>query len=341
MPSVHDVARRAGVSPSTVSRVLSGSPYPIRDETRERVMAAARELDFRPNMLARALVTARTRTFGCVVHDISDPYFGEIVRGLEDAARDQGYTVFVCSSDRDPDRELEYVRALLSYQVDALIFAGGGIQDPEHRLRLGGVLDAFRGQGGRVVLLAPHWYRAPSVVPDNRGGARAMTAHLVALGHRRIAFISGPEHLETSDVRLDGHREGLEGAGIPFDEGLVISGGFTADGGERAAGELLSRRPDLTAIFAANDMMAFGALRALSGASVQVPDDVSVAGFDDVQMAAYVRRPLTTVRVPMYELGREGAGMALRLLARGRPRSAVLLTEIVERESTAPPRRRR
>jgi LacI family transcriptional regulator len=334
MASVYDVARKADVSPATASRVLSRGEYPVKAATRERVLAAAAELNFRPNRLARALVTARTSTIGAIVHDIADPYFGEIVRGMEDSARLHGYQIFVCSSDRDAERELEYVRSLISYRVEGLAFAGGGIEDETYRATLRRTLSEYREAGGAVVMLAPNAYRAPSVVPDNEGGARLMTEHLLALGHRRIAFISGPPHLRTTAVRLDGYRLALAQAGIEFDPALVESGGFTADGGGKALATLLDRDPGITAVFASNDLMAFGALAELGSRSIRVPDEISVAGFDDVQHAVYVSVPLTTVRVPMYEMGTEGAALLLGISRGKRARSRVLPVEIVVRQST-------
>lgn len=337
MASVYDVAKRAGVSPATTSRVLSGGDYPVRAATRERVLQAAAELNFRPNRLAQALVTARSHTFGAIVHDISDPYFGEIVRGMEDTARLHGYQLFVCSSDRDAERELEYVKALLGYRVDGLVFAGGGIDDENYRAELGRTLAEYRAGGGVVVVLAPNSYRAPSVLPDNAGGARMVTDHLVALGHRRIAVLSGPEHLRTSAVRLEGCRQALDAAGITWDESLVRSGGFTADGGAKATSELIQSGATFTALLALNDLMAFGALIELQARSFRVPEDVSVAGFDDVQSAAFASVPLTTVRVPMQQIGADGAALLLDIVAGQRPRSRVLPVELVTRRSTAPP----
>jgi LacI family transcriptional regulator, galactose operon repressor len=335
MGSVLDVARRADVSAATVSRVLSGSSHPVRLETRERVLRAVEELDFRPNMLARGLVTARTYTVGAIVHDISDPYFAEVVRGIEDCSQLHDYRVFVCSSDRDPSRELGYVRALLAYRVDGILFAGGGIEDKSYLAELRKLLRAFEEQGGAVVTLAPHGYRAPSVVADNRGGAIAMTGRLLSLGHRRIAHVAGPPHVRTSSVRLSGYRAALDAARVRFDPGLVVSGDFKVDAAAQAIGRLIERRSDWTAVFAASDVMAFGVLHELSKRGIRVPDDVSVAGFDDVQMSAYAHTPLSTVRVAMHEIGSEGMDLILQIRGGARPRSRQLPTAVVERASTA------
>jgi LacI family transcriptional regulator len=337
MPSLRDVALRAGVSSSTASRVLSPSGHPVRTETRERVLRAAVELDFRPNRLARALVTARTHTIGAIVHDISDPYFGEIVRGLEDAARLSDYQVFVCSSDREPDRELGYVRALLSYRVDGVVFAGGGIEDRRYQADLRRLLTDYREVGGAVVLLAPHTFSAPSITADNHAGSAKMTRYLLELGHRRIGFVAGPPHVRTSRVRLNGYQDALAEHGVPYDPGLVIPGWFTSEGGAKAVSELLEQTPDLTAVFASNDVMAFGVLHELASRGIAVPEEISVAGFDDVQVAAYLHSPLTTVRIPMYEMGQEGALMVLDILEGRRVRSRRLPVELVARSSTRPP----
>lgn len=305
------------------------------------MLQAALDLDFRPNRLARALVTARTHTIGAIVHDISDPYFGEIVRGLEDVAHLSDYQVFACSSDRDPDRELAYVRALLSYRVDGVVFAGGGIENRAYQTELNRLLKDFREHGGAVVVLAPHAIRAPSVTVDNRAGAVEMTRHLLDLGHRQIAFVSGPPHIRTSRVRLMGYRAALMEAGVGNEPDLEAPGWFTSEGGGKAVSQLLEQRPELTAVFAANDVMAFGVLHELAGRGITVPEEVSVAGFDDVQMAAYLHSPLTTVRMPMYDMGQEGARMILDSLAGRQVRSRRLPVEVVIRASTGPPGARR
>jgi LacI family transcriptional regulator len=338
--SLEDVAQRAQVSIATVSRVLSGSSHPVRNATRARVLQAATELDFRPNALAKGLVTARTNILGAIVHDISDPYFAEIVRGLEDAARAAGYQVFVCSSDRDPDRELTYVRTLLSYSVDAIVLAGGVIEDRAYQQELGRLLAVFEAERGAVVTLAPHSYNASGVILENREGAAAMTRHLLALGHRRIGFVAGPPQIRSSRLRQAGYRTALEKAAETFDARFQATGWFTPSGGAAAVSELLDRASDLTAVFASSDAMAFGVLKELADRGIAVPEEISVAGFDDVQLAAFVQPSLTTVRIPMYAVGKAGAEIAFEILAGGNPRPRRLPLELVERASTGPARSR-
>jgi LacI family transcriptional regulator len=334
--SLREIAEVAGVSVATASRVLSGSSHPVSEETRERVHQAADAFGFHPNMLARALITKRSHTMAVIVHDISDPYFSEIVRGLEDTAHLHRYQLFISSSDRDPERELSYVRAFLSHRVDAIVFAGGGFADDRYRRELDGLLTPFR-EGNAVVRLSPHEDGEPFLSPDNHGGAEAMTRHLLGLGHRTIGFIEGPPAFPPSLERLEGYRSALRGARIGPDDALVVTGHFTENGGARAAAALLRRRPDLTALFAANDQMALGALRELKRREVDVPGDVSLAGFDDIRMATHLHPSLTTVRVPMYELGREGFFLALRVLAGERPATRRLPVDLQVRESTGLP----
>jgi LacI family transcriptional regulator len=334
--SLTEIANVAGVSVATVSRVLSGSTHPVSDETRERVTRAAQVLGFHPNMLARGLVTNRSNTLAVIVHDISDPYFSEIVRGLEDSAHEHRYQLFISSSDRDPDRELAYVRAFLSHRVDALIFAGGGFVDAPYREALDALLKPFQVDHA-AVRLSPREDGLPFIAPDNHGGAERMTEHLLELGHRTIGWIDGPPDFPPSVERAEGHQAALRAAGIAPDPSLTESGHFSEDGGAAAAAALLARRPDLTALFAANDLMALGALRELQRRNVDVPGQVSIAGFDDIRLAGHLHPSLTTVRVPMYELGREAFFLAMKLLTGERPRSRRLDVTLQRRESTGPP----
>jgi LacI family transcriptional regulator len=333
-----DVAAAAGVSLATVSRVLSNSDYPVRRETRERVLEAAKALGVQPNMVARALVTSRTAIVAVIVHDIADPYFAEIVRGIEDVAREHDYQVLVSSSDRDPERELAIVELLLAHRVDALIFAGGSLKDDRYEKELRRLLRVFTRRGRAAVQLAPHRVKATRVTIDNLAGAAEMTRYLAGLGHRRIGYIAGPPHLSTGGLRTDGYRKGLEDAGVAYDPSLVVGGQFSSEGGRAAAATLLDRHDDLTAIFASNDVMALGAMVEVHARGLKVPDDLSVAGFDDVPATQYVSPALTTVAIPMRRLGREGLEVALKVLDGASVRSRTLPTELVVRGSTGPTR---
>jgi LacI family transcriptional regulator len=325
----------AGVSVATASRVMSGSSHPVSAKTRQRVLSAADRLSFEPNRLARALVTARSQTVGVIVHDISDPYFGEIVKGLEDGLHAEDYRLFVASSDRDPVKELDYVRAFHAHQVDAIVFAASSLTDPSYSETLETLSARFRARGGVVVVLSDHVLEGPRVRFDNRRAVADILGYLVGKGHRKVGYISGPPELLVSRVRLSGFTTAVAEFGLASGPEHIANGGFTVTGGGAAMHQLLEN-VDVTAVIAASDLMAIGAMRQLLASGVAVPADMSVAGLDDIPIAEYGPVPLTTMRVPTYEIGQKGASLLLEALAGGRPDDVVLHGEIIERESVAP-----
>ena len=337
MASITDVARLAGVSTATVSRVVSAAPYAVSSTTRARVLDAARALDYVPNALARGLLKSHIPLVGVIVHDITDPYFSEVVRGVEDAATPGGFLVITCSSDRIAERENSYVRLLRSMRAATVIFAGSGLDDPAINEEMGKHVAAMRDYGAAVVHLSPHAEGEADVGVDNAGGIASMIAELVRLGHRRIAFLAGPTSLYVACRRLEGYRRGLAAAGITFDDRLVVSTGFNREGGALAVDTLLAGEARFSAVCAANDLLALGALQRFSELGIAVPNEVSVAGFDDIQTAGLVAPALSTVRLPLHEIGRRGFGFAERQLAGERPPREMLWTELVMRASTGPP----
>jgi LacI family transcriptional regulator len=338
MASITEVARLAGVSAATASRVVSAADYPVSAATRERVLEAARTLDYVPNALARGLVKSRVPVVAVIVHDITDPYFAEVVRGVEDAASEAGYLVITCSSERDAERERSYVRLLRSMRAAAVVFAGSGLDEPALNEEMNRHLDAMRADGAAVVHLSPHARGEPEVGVDNEAGIAAMVAALVELGHRRIAFLAGPASLYVARQRLAGYRRGLEAAGIAYDPALVVSTSFDVEGGSRGVARLIAAGADMTAMCCANDLLALGALQGLAAAGLDVPGDVSVAGFDDISTAALTAPSLSTVRLPLREMGRLGFAHADRLLNGDEPAPQQLPYEVILRRSTAPPR---
>ncbi|HTC86548.1 MAG TPA: LacI family DNA-binding transcriptional regulator, partial [Candidatus Acidoferrum sp.] len=308
----------------------------VRAATRVRVLDAARELDYVPNALARGLLKSYIPVVGVIVHDITDPYFSELVRGVEDAASRGGFLVITCSSDRDPDRENSYVRLLRSMRAATLIFAGSGLDDPVLNAQMRRHTAAMRAYGAAVVHLSPHAFGEAEVGVDNAAGIASMVEALVDLGHRDIAFLAGPTSLFVARQRLAGYRRGLEQAGLAYDERLVVSTGFNQDGGALGIDRLLAADAPFTAVCAANDLLALGALRRLAELGIEVPGRVSVAGFDDIQTAAITSPRLSTVRLPLHEIGRRGFEYAAQLLEGARPAREVLPTELVLRESTGP-----
>jgi len=328
MASITEVARLAGVSAATASRVVSSSDYPVSAAARERVLEAARTLDYVPNALARGLLKSRVPVIAVIVHDITDPYFSEVVRGVEDGASAAGYLVITCSSERDAERERSYVRLLRSIRAAAIVFAGSGLDEPEANEEIERHLAAMRADGAAVVHLSPHALGEPEVSVDNAAGIAGMVGALVGLGHRRIAFLAGPRSLFVARERLAGYRRGLAEASIAFDDRLVVHTTFDREGGALGVDTLRAARTPFTAIAGANDLLGLGALGRLAELGVAVPEEVSVAGFDDI----------STVRLPLRELGRRGFECADRLLAGDDPDPVLLPTAVVLRDSTAPPR---
>ena len=336
--TIKDVARRAKVSVATVSRVLNGSA-PVQTETRDRVLAVAKALRFSPNSAARSLSTRRTLAIGAVLPDLYGEFFSELLRGMDQAARRGGYSLLVSSSHHDAAGIATAVSAMRG-RVDGL-----AIMAPEvTRAALAKVLpnelpvvllngrpqDGRRG-GGRDVF---------ALTVDNYGGAVTMTRHLLALGHRRIGFIAGAAHNADAQQRERGHRTALRAAGVTIAPELVVRGDFTEASGAAGARELLALPVPPTAIFAANDAMAVGVLAHLREAGVRVPQQVAVAGFDDIPVAAFLHPPLTSMRVGIAELGVEGTQVLLNALTpsmrrsrQAAPRRQVLRAELVVRGS--------
>ncbi len=262
--NITDVAKRAGVSISTVSRVLNNTGHPVKPETRERVLESVRELGFRPNDLARGLLLKKTRTVGLIIPDISNPYYPELSLGVEATASEHGYAVIFCNTSRRADKLEHYVDVLLQKRADGIIIAGGGTD-------FAPVSQALSDFDVEVAVIGRHGLGFPSVQVDNDRAAYEATAHLADLEHRRIAFISGPLNLTSVQDRLHGYRRCLEERGIPQDDRLVREGNFEAESGYSAALSLLQSSVSPTAIFAANDRMAFGVIAAASDLGLGSP----------------------------------------------------------------------
>lgn len=323
MASLADISRRAGVSIATASRVLNGSSHPVSDATRDRVLAAADELGYRPSELARALVKRTSRIVGVIVGDIVDPYFAEIARGVEDVAAGVGHLTMVCNADRRPAAELAHLGVLRDYHAAGVVFAGSGYEHVAEAAALREAVEELRAAGSVVVALASRDLDCPSVLVDNRGAARDATEHLLELGHRRIAFVEGPAGLHTSVQRLQGFEEAVATVGA---EAIRLPGGFEFEAGAAAAETLLADLPD--AVLGVNDEVAIGLLTGLRRAGVDVPGRISVAGIDDTRPARLV--DLTSVSLPLHELGE----MAARVVLEGAPGDIVLPHRLVARATT-------
>ncbi|MBD0747412.1 LacI family DNA-binding transcriptional regulator [Streptomyces sp. CBMA152] len=320
-----DVAARAQVSPATVSRVLNGN-YPVAAATRERVLRAVDELDYVLNGPASSLAAATSDLVGILVNDIADPFFGIMAGaaqseiGGERGAREK--LAVVCNTGGSPERELTYLTLLQRQRAAAVILTGGALEDPEHAAAVAAKLGRLAEAGTRVVLCGRppvSWSVegsgsgggpvAATLTFDNRGGSQRLTEHLLALGHRRIGYIAGPEERTTTRHRLEGHRAALATAGVA--PGPVVHGSYDRRSGYDATLELLRRDQELTAVVAANDTVALGACAALRDRGLAVPGDVSVAGFDDLPFSMDAVPALTTVRLPLYEAGARAGRLAM------------------------------
>lgn len=337
------VAREAGVSPATASRALNGTAT-VRDDLRQRVHAAAERLGYIPNAHAQALASAaNNRTVGVICHDVSDPYFAAISSGVMRAAAERGLLVMLASTFREPAREISYVSMLRAQRARAILLIGSGFQDRAWERAMDAELEPYVRAGGRVAVVSRHRsLRVDTVQPENRAGAAALARALVGLGHRRFAVLSGPPELTTVSDRLAGFRDGLAEAGIGLDH--VVEGAFTRDGGYEAAQRLLlsaARSPSRvrpTCVFAVTDVMAVGALAALREAGSRVPEDVSLAGFDDIPLVRELSPPLTTVALPLTSMGENAIALALREVGAGRRARVVRMEgEVVLRGSTGVP----
>lgn len=334
--TIADIAKRAGVSVSTVSRVLNGKVEGyMRPETYDRVVKAIEELGYKPNRLAQALRGAPTRIIGFVIPDRLNPYFQELTLALERIAYTSGYGVILCSSDNSLEKERTYLELLERQRVDGIIFSTVGSQKEE--------INRLISHGLAVVLADEEveGVNAPVVVSDNYLGGRQATEHLLSLGHERIACITGPLNLVSSRDRLRGYRDALRRAGLEVDERLVVeSRDFSYDEGYKAAKKLLRRCLPFTAVVCANDLVALAMVRALGERGMAVPEDCSVVGFDNSYIAEITYPRLTTVAQPVKTIMRKVFSLLDEAL-RGEASPGVyrLKTRLVVRDSTAPPGR--
>jgi LacI family transcriptional regulator len=338
MATLADVARRAGVSPATVSRVVSGSDRKVTDELRARVLKAVDDLHYVPNAHAQLLARAHRIAVGVIVHDVSDPYFAEITRGLQRVATEHGRLLIICNSYRDPERELEYVELLRAQQVAAIVLAGSGYHDISFTRTLNGKLRAYERTGGRIAVIGRHELAGDAVIPDNEAGGCLLGEEIYRLGHRRIGVIAGPKQLTTTTDRIAGLRRAARAHGRTLPARRVVYGDFDRDSGASASAQLLDAEPDLTAIVALNDAMAIGVLAELRARRIPVPNGMTVVGFDDMPIARDVTPALTTIRLPLAEMGARAMTLALDAPGpAGAARHERVGAELVRRESSGPP----
>ena len=321
-----DVARHAGVSASTVSRILNGTAK-VSDEKRQAVLAAIEKMHFAPNQMAQGLKRGCSMTIGIVVQDISSPFFDETLRGVDDGLKGTGYASVIVSGHWNAAEETERIRLLLARKVDGIILLSGRLGD-DAILRFasqrpivstGRALDTRSALGFKL---------------DNEQGANLAVRHLIELGHSRIAFVTGPANNNDASERLQGYTRALREADIGFDQALVVEGDFHEAGGLLAMNQLFDSKQKFTAVFAANDLSAYGVRLSLYRKGVRVPDDISLIGFDDLPGSSYTTPPLTTVRQPLYDMGRIATMSLLQLINGDRAKAHIPPLELVVRETT-------
>lgn len=341
-PTIADVARTAGVSKATVSRVLNGTSRYVRDETRERILQTIKDLGYRPSTVARSLVSRRTQTIGLLISDVGNPFYAEVFHGVEDVALAHGYDIFLYNTGYDMERARMFARSLADRRMDGALLWTSVPHDVlleiarhvpvvlavdrqaliTERLEVEGIVGVFS--------------------TDFTPGIRMAVEHLVGLGHRRLAHVSGPMEQATARLRRDLFLEAVAACGIDPASVPVVEGNFGIDGGRRALDRILECGP-ATAILAANDLTAIGVTWAARRHGLRVPEDLSVVGFDNIDLAAEMDPPLTTIDIPRYEGGKAGMQMLLELMQTPHePQPAPLRSEkreaiLIVRQSTAPP----
>ncbi|CAM4347802.1 LacI family DNA-binding transcriptional regulator [Deinococcus marmoris] len=322
------VAREAGVSPSTVSRILNGTAN-VTPDKRERVEAVIQRLNFAPNVQAQALANGRSFSVGVLTQKLSSAFYGETLAGIEQGLDGSPYHPLVVSGHWRAKQEQQALDLLMRRRVDALIVLGGVIEDAAlQRVAAQVPLVAV----GREVSGLPE----RCVLIDNHAGIRQVVAHLAGLGHRDIAYIGGDECQQDAVERREGFEDAVREMGLPFQPHLMLTGNYTEASGEQAAAELLASDLPFTALVCANDQMAFGARLSLYRRGLRVPEDISLTGFDDLFSSRYTTPPLTTVHQAVNELGQLAAETVLRLLAGEHPRMSPYVPQLVIRESTGP-----
>lgn len=331
-PSIVDVAKACGVVPSTVSNALSGKNY-VSDKTRKLVQETADRLGYRANTLARSLRLQRSWSIGLILANISNPFYPEVARGVEDIAAEEDWNVILCNTDYQSRKQDQYLEILLDRHVDGIILASHPNEHHVRQLRDMDVPFVLLNKGHGLI-------EGDFVGVDNRHGSALAVDHLYDLGHRRIAYIQGHRESDAADQRYEGFQAAMSRHGLSIDPDHVFSGEFDFVSGEQAVRQFLKHAPHPSAIVAASDLMAMGAIKALAQNDLRVPDDVSVVGFDDILFAGMPRVGLTTIRIPKWDLGAAAARILLERIQEEVPSEAHTIiepTELIVRDTTAAP----
>jgi LacI family transcriptional regulator len=329
--TIRDVAEKAGVSTTTVSHVINKTRF-VSEDLVKRVTEAIEALNYQPSGLARSLRTKASGTLGVIIPDNTNPFFAEVVRGIEDYCYKQGYSVFLCNSDGDPDKEYHYIKLLREKGVDGMVLVSTGNDRDSLELLENGKIPKV------IIDREVESINTDSVLIDNLCGGYKATKHLLDLGHTRIGCITGPNQLTPSGQRLEGYNKALKEKRITFESELIETGDFKSQSGGECLIRLMQKDKPPTAIFACNDIMAIGALAAARQLGIDVPNRLSLVGFDDIAMASMVVPSLTTIAQPKRELGETGATLLLERIKRGAQEQSTIILEptLIERDSSVP-----
>lgn len=328
--TIVDVARQAGVSVTTVSRIINNVSYPVASETREKVLKAIEALQYIPNKAAQGVRRNASDIIGLIVRDISDSYFGEIAKGVTNRASKLGCLSFVCNTGRNPRDELMYHDLLWQHRVKGIILTGGGLDQEDYKQKLLQQMDRHKKYGLRIVTLAPQGVSMPYVMINDFEAGRSIAQYLIDRGHKKIGFIGGPKKVFTSIERLRGHQSAMCGAGLDCRDEYAVTSDFSQAGGFEACRRLLLQENGCTAICCANDNIAVGAMSAIRQAGLKIPGNISMISIGDISEAKYMHPPLTTLQIPHYEMGK----MAVDYIVNGEENIKITMdVSIVERQS--------
>lgn len=334
--TLKDIAKETGLSTTSVSLILNNRPNKISEKTKELVLKTAKEMGYRPNQLAIGLIKKRTKTIGLIVPDIRNSFFSLLAKGIEDACQKNGWTMILCNTGENGVRDAESIRVLSSKGVDGIIYS----MSKDATETLPDTIALFKGYDIPFVMLdrfVPS-IPAPIVTLNHEMGGFLAGSHLISLGHKRIACVTGPSILEDSRLRLVGFKRAMEENNIPFDESLLIEGNYQMDGGMEAAEKLTGK--DFTAIFAFNDMMALGIYKSFSERGIKIPTDVSIIGYDDTFFSEFMEVPLTTIHQPIEKTGAAATDALIEAIESGKHIEPFPFFEpkLIVRKSTAPPK---
>lgn len=329
--TISDIARMANVSKGTVSRVINNNPEGVSPQVRQKILEIIDAVGYQPSMIARSLVTSQSKEIAIILPDISNPFFPAIVRGAEDCALSEGYTIFICNSDGDCDKEEEYIIKCVEKRVAGIILTSNAVRYPTMEK----IKPALRPP---MIMLDRNVKDEDSVIvqTDNRMGSRMATEHLIECGCKRIAYLGGVKEMETSCGRLQGYSEALEEAGINYDEEIVFHKNFSIDAGFEMSEKLLESKKSFDGIFAACDLIALGAIKTLRRNGIKVPKDVMVSGYDNIYMSSVFEPELTTVDQHPYEMGRIAVETLIKIIDKkyDGDKRIILKPDLIIRSST-------